>query len=85
MKYYIGTLEEVNTIQEQICNNADLPNGNGTERWAFPIQTINPDVYAIPVPSNGWDGYTYEEMINGIIHPESNDVQFPQDNSEEII
>lgn len=80
--YYIGTLEEVTAIEAQICVNANLPNGRGTFRWAEPQETITAGVYALTVPVNGWNGCTYEQMTQGISHPETEIVEFPEVDGE---
>lgn len=81
MKYYVGTLTEVNAVNALIDANANLPNSNGTQTWATPRETIVSGVYALLVPENGWNGYNYEQMTNGIIWPETDGalVQFPID------
>ena len=77
MKYYIGTLEEVQQINEQIKSNSGIPDQLGTENWAIPRETINSGIFAIPVPTNGWDGHNYEQMVFGIAALEISDVKFP--------
>lgn len=73
--YYVGTLEEITAIQAQICVNAGLPNGSGTDRWAEPME-VSGGQYVIPVPVNGWGGYTYEQMTQGINHTQTETVEF---------
>ncbi len=77
IKHYVGTLAEVQATEAQICTNAGIPNGAGTLRWSVPTETIDSGVYAIEVPTYGWNGCTYAQMVEGIIHPESENVVFP--------
>lgn len=76
MRYYVGSLEEVNEIENKICVNADLPNQLGTNRWAVPRETTDLGVFAIPVPIEGWGAISYEQMISGIDAEQVTDVQF---------
>lgn len=76
--YYKGTLEEMQAIESTICTNAGLPNGKGTNNWADPRETVDSGVYAVPVPVDGWNGFTYEDMSSGVDAVEYESVEFPQ-------
>ena len=76
MRYYVGSLEQVNEIENKICINTDLPNQLGSNRWAIPRETIDAGVFAIPVPIYGWGKSTYEQMIVGIDAEQITDIQF---------
>lgn len=75
-KYYVGTDAEVDAVEARICLNANLPNGRGTVGWSDKKVTSSGDTARI-VPINGWNGFTYEQMIAGVTHPESSNVEFP--------
>ena len=76
MRYYAGSLEQVNEIENKICVNTDLPNQLGTNRWAIPRETIDVGIFAIPVPIDGWGESTYEQIIVGIDAEQITNVQF---------
>jgi len=76
MRYYVGSLEQVNEIENKICINTDLPNQLGTNRWAIPRETIDVGIFAIPVPIDGWEKNTYEQMIADIEAEQITDIQF---------
>lgn len=85
-RYYKGTIPELWIVESQYRVNAGIPSGK-TERWAIslegeevvvlPRETIDGGVYAMIVALNGWNGFTYEQMTAGVIHPESSNVEFP--------
>lgn len=76
MRYYVGSLEQVNEIENKICINTDLPNQLSTNRWAIPRETIDAGIFAIPVPIDGWGKNTYEQMIADIEAEQITDIQF---------
>lgn len=80
MKYYVGTLKQLAPVEAQICANSGIPNEKGTDKWSDPRETTTTDIYARPVPVNGWNGFTYEQMTAGVTYPETDaaNVQFPE-------
>jgi len=75
--YYVGTLEEMRALDAIICTNSGIPNTKGTSNWAIPRETLSGD-YCIPVPVNGWNGCTFEQMTAGISDVIVEIVEFPE-------
>lgn len=71
MMEYLGSLIEADVItaEAKICENASIPNDEGTTRWSEVLKDLD-DVFYIAKPNNGWGGYTYEQMIAGVINVE---------------
>ena len=78
--YYVGTLEEMNAVDAKISINCNWPVG-GTTRWAVPRETIDSDIYAIPVPT-GSHGFDKAAMTIGVDEIEVQTVIFPEVDSE---
>lgn len=57
-------LEDVQVAEAKICENAGIPDGNGTERWSL-INEFE-EGYFISYPENGWGGFTTEQMMDGV-------------------
>lgn len=57
-------LEDVVAAEAKICQNAGIPDGNGTLKWSE-ISEIE-DGFFIAYPENGWGGYTREQMLEGV-------------------
>lgn len=70
MKNYLGSTNEAEVIaaEAKICENAGIPTGS-TIKWSN-IGLDTQGIYYITNPINGWGGYTYEQLIEGVILPE---------------
>ena len=76
MKYYIGTEEQINTALVTIDSNCGFPN-EAAQRWDIAKQTVNAGEFYCEAPINGYNGFTGEQMTNGVTLTPVDSVDLP--------
>lgn len=76
MKYYMGTEEQINTALTTINSNCGFPN-EAAERWDIAKPTANYNEFYCEAPINGYNGFTGEQMMNGVVLTPVDSVDLP--------
>lgn len=68
MLFLTGTENQIIEANAQINQNCGLPNNKGTNTWGEPTKMYLVDLWYIPAPpENGWNEFSYEEMMYGVV------------------
>jgi len=67
MKYLTSSNQEaIVAAESKISLNCSFPNSKGTLRWAIPEQSVDGSIWFIPEPTNGYNGFTKEQAMEGV-------------------
>ena len=76
MKYYVGTETEITTALATIDANCGFPNADA-QRWDIAKPTANDGEFYCEAPVNGYNGFTGEQMMNGVTLTPVDSVDLP--------